>query len=243
MFDMKIRLFTLPNMLTLANLVCGAAAIIFALQYHDYTTAFYLIVASAVFDFFDGFAARLLNSSSSIGVELDSLADDISFGLAPALILYDAYLSTQSYYQLDAEVMYALRFGVLIIAAFAALRLARFNIDDTQHTEFRGLPTPAATLLCSSLAVLYQQGHIMLYQEQIIVIAVAVALLLISPIRMFSLKFADFSLRGNSLRYAFLLAALLLIIFCTTYAVALIIVLYIVVSTLRWILKGRAERI
>ncbi|MDE7128811.1 MAG: CDP-diacylglycerol--serine O-phosphatidyltransferase, partial [Alistipes sp.] len=216
---MKIRLFTLPNMLTLANLVCGAAAIIFALQYHDYTTAFLLIVASAVFDFCDGFAARLLHSSSAIGVELDSLADDISFGLAPALILYDAYIDTQSYYALDAEVMYALRFGVLIIAAFAALRLARFNIDDTQHTEFRGLPTPAATLLCSSLAVLFQQGHIMLYQEQILVIAVAVALLLVSPIRMFALKFSNFSLRDNTLRYAFILVSLLLIIFCTTYAV------------------------
>ncbi len=230
-------------MLTLANLVCGAAAIIFALQYHDYTTAFLLIVASAVFDFFDGFAARLLRSSSAIGVELDSLADDISFGLAPALIFYDAYLGSESYYALDSEVMHALRFGVLIIAAFSALRLARFNIDDTQHTEFRGLPTPAATLLCSSLAVLFQQGHIMLYQEQILVIAVAVALLLISPIRMFSLKFSNFSLRDNALRYAFILVSLLLIIFCTTYAVTFIIVLYIVVSTLRWLFRNRDEYI
>lgn len=228
-------------MLTLANLVCGAAAIIFALQYHDYTTVFLLIVASAVFDFFDGFAARLLRSSSAIGVELDSLADDISFGLAPALILYDAYMGSESYYALDSEVMHVLRFGVLIIAAFSALRLARFNIDDTQHTEFRGLPTPAATLLCSSLAVLFQQGHIMLYQEQILVIAVAVALLLISPIRMFSLKFSNFSLRDNALRYAFILVSLLLIIFCTTYAVTFIIVLYIVVSTLRWLFRNRDE--
>lgn len=228
-------------MLTLANLVCGASAIIFALQYHDYTTAFFLIVASAVFDFFDGFAARLLGSSSAIGVELDSLADDISFGLAPALIFYDAYIGSTSYYGLDGEVMHALRFGVLIIAAFAALRLARFNIDDTQHTEFRGLPTPAATLLCASLAVLFQQGHIMLYQEQILVIAVAVALLLVSPIRMFSLKFSSFALRGNLLRYGFLLVSLLLIIFCTTYSVTLIIVLYIVVSTLRWLFGRRTE--
>lgn len=228
-------------MLTLANLVCGAAAIVFALQYHDYTTAFMLIAASAVFDFFDGFAARLLRSSSAIGVELDSLADDISFGLAPALILYDAYIGSESYYALDGEVMHALRFGVLIIAAFSALRLARFNIDDTQHTEFRGLPTPAATLLCASLAVLYQQGHIMLYQEQILLIAVAVALLLISPIRMFSLKFSNFSLRDNALRYAFILVSLLLIIFCTTYAVTFIIVLYIVVSTLRWLFRSRDE--
>ena len=83
-------------MLTLANLLSGAAAIVFALQYHDYTTSFMLIIASAVFDFFDGFAARMLGQSSPIGVQLDSLADDISFGLAPSLVLYDAYIATTS---------------------------------------------------------------------------------------------------------------------------------------------------
>lgn len=238
---MKIRLFTLPNILTLANLICGASAIVFALQYHDYTTSFLLVVAAAVFDFFDGFVARLLHSSSPIGVELDSLADDISFGLAPALILYDVYVDTVSYYDLDADLVYALRFGVLIIAAFSALRLARFNIDDTQHTEFRGLPTPAATLLCASLAMLFQRGEIELYREQILVIAVAVSLLLVSPIRMFALKFSDFSVRNNLLRYGFVLVSLALIICCTTYAVTLIIVLYIVISTLRWIFCRRGS--
>lgn len=228
-------------MLTLANLLSGAAAIVFALQYHDYTTSFMLIIASAVFDFFDGFAARMLGQSSPIGVQLDSLADDISFGLAPSLVLYDAYISTTSYYAIDAQISDAMRFGVLIIAAFSALRLARFNIDDTQHTEFRGLPTPAATLLCVSLAVLFQQGHIVLYREQILLIALAVALLLVSPIRMFALKFTSFSPKGNMLRYGFLLTSLLLIIFCTTYSVTLIIVLYIVVSTLRWIVGHSTE--
>ena len=146
--------------------------------------ALLFVVASAVCDFLDGFAARLLRQTSPIGVQLDSLADDISFGLAPSLVLYDAYIGTTSYYAIDAQISDAMRFGVLIIAAFSALRLARFNIDDTQHTEFRGLPTPAATLLCVSLAVLFQQGHIVLYREQILLIALAVALLLVSPIRM-----------------------------------------------------------
>ena len=80
--NMKIRLFTVPNMLTLANLLAGCAAIIFTLQYHAYETAFWLIIAAAVFDFFDGFAARLLKQQSELGVQLDSLADDISFGRA-----------------------------------------------------------------------------------------------------------------------------------------------------------------
>ena len=200
---MKIRLFTLPNMLTLANLCAGAAAVIFALQYHAYETAFWLIIAAAVCDFFDGFAARLLGQTSPLGVQLDSLADDISFGLAPAAVMYDLYIHSTSYYNLSADVMEPLRFVVLIIAAFSALRLAKFNIDTTQTTEFEGLPTPANALMLMSLATLVEQGEVAISQEHILLIAVAASLLLISPIRMFALKFKGFGLRGNMLRYGF----------------------------------------
>ena len=232
---MKIRLFTLPNMLTLANLCAGAAAVIFALQYHAYETAFWLIIAAAVCDFFDGFAARLLGQTSPLGVQLDSLADDISFGLAPAAVMYDLYIHSMSYYNLSADVMEPLRFVVLIIAAFSALRLAKFNIDTTQTTEFEGLPTPANALMLMSLATLVEQGEVAISQEHILLIAVAASLLLISPIRMFALKFKGFGLRGNMLRYGFLAVALLIIIFVPTYSVLAIIVLYIVLSTLRWL--------
>lgn len=232
---MKIRLFTLPNMLTLANLCAGAAAVIFALQYHAYETAFWLIIAAAVCDFFDGFAARLLGQTSPLGVQLDSLADDISFGLAPAAAMYDLYIHSTSYYNLSADVMEPLRFVVLIIAAFSALRLAKFNIDTTQTTEFEGLPTPANALMLMSLATLVEQGEVAISQEHILLIAVAASLLLISPIRMFALKFKGFGLRGNMLRYGFLAVALLIIIFVPTYSVLAIIVLYIVLSTLRWL--------
>ena len=210
---MKIRLFTLPNMLTLANLCAGAAAVIFALQYHAYETAFWLIIVAAVCDFFDGFAARLLGQTSPLGVQLDSLADDISFGLAPAAVMYDLYIHSTSYYNLSADVMEPLRFVVLIIAAFSALRLAKFNIDTTQTTEFEGLPTPANALMLMSLATLVEQGEVAISQEHILLIAVAASLLLISPIRMFALKFKGFGLRGNMLRYGFLAVALLIIIF------------------------------
>lgn len=232
---MKIRLFTLPNMLTLANLCAGAVAVIFALQYHAYETAFWLIIAAAVCDFFDGFAARLLGQTSPLGVQLDSLADDISFGLAPAAVMYDLYIHSTSYYDLSADVMEPLRFVVLIIAAFSALRLAKFNIDTTQTTEFEGLPTPANALMLMSLATLVEQGEVAISQEHILLIAVAASLLLISPIRMFALKFKGFGLRGNMLRYGFLAVALLIIIFVPTYSVLAIIVLYIVLSTLRWL--------
>lgn len=231
---MNIRLFTIPNMLTLCNMLSGAVAIIFILQYHAYETAFWLIIAAAIFDFCDGLAARLLKQVSPLGVQLDSLADDITFGLAPSLVLYDIYIHATSYYDLSVAVMEPLRFVVLIVAAFSVLRLAKFNIDDTQATEFSGLPTPANALLIMSLAVLVEQGRVVLYQEHILLIAIATALLLISPIRMFSLKFKGLGIKGNELRYGFLAVSLAMIIFMPAYSIVTIIVLYIVLSTLRW---------
>ena len=147
--------------------------------------------------------------------------------------MYDLYIHSTSYYNLSADVMEPLRFVVLIIAAFSALRLAKFNIDTTQTTEFEGLPTPANALMLMSLATLVEQGEVAISQEHILLIAVAASLLLISPIRMFALKFKGFGLRGNMLRYGFLAVALLIIIFVPTYSVLAIIVLYIVLSTLR----------
>ena len=239
---MKIRLFTVPNMLTLANLLAGCAAIIFTLQYHAYETAFWLIIAAAVFDFFDGFAARLLNQSSPLGVQLDSLADDVTFGLAPAVVMYDLYLDSPSYYGLDPEIMGWLKWGVLIIAAFSVLRLAKFNIDTTQSAEFEGLPTPANALMLMSLALLSEAGKVVLHQESILVISLAASLLLISPIRMFALKFKSFGIKGNELRYGFIVAAIALIILVPAYSLLAIIVLYIALSTLRWLFMGKSKR-
>ncbi|MBR2429206.1 MAG: CDP-diacylglycerol--serine O-phosphatidyltransferase [Alistipes sp.] len=222
-------------MLTLANLVAGAAAIILTLRFHDYETAFWLIIAAAICDFFDGFAARLLGQISPLGVQLDSLADDISFGLAPAVVMFDIYSQSGTYYDLPVDIMENLGYVTLIIAAFSALRLAKFNIDTTQTTEFSGLPTPANALMLMSLAVLAEQGHVTLYQELILILSVAASLLLISPIRMFALKFKGFGIKGNELRYAFLLLSLIIIIAIPAYSVLAIIVIYIALSTLRWL--------
>lgn len=231
----KIRLFTVPNFLTLANLVAGALAVVFALCDHAYDVSLMLIIVAAVCDFFDGFAARLLKQQSPLGVQLDSLADDISFGLAPAIVMYDLFCHSMSYYALPEGLMSWLGYLCFIVAAFSALRLAKFNIDTTQATEFEGLPTPANALMLMSLAALALNGDVVLYQEHILIISVAASFLLISPIRMFSLKFKSFKFADNKLRYGFILASLLLIIFLTKYSVVAIIVLYIVFSTIRWI--------
>ena len=238
---MKIRLFTIPNMLTLANLLSGAIAVIATLQYHNYTLAMGLVVLAAVFDFLDGFVARLLNQQSPLGVQLDSLADDVTFGLVPALVMFDVYNHSTSYYGCECGVMGYLGYATLIIAAFSVLRLAKFNIDTTQSTEFSGLPTPANALLLLSVAMLAQRGEIVLYQEHILLLSVAMSLLLISPIRMFALKFKGFGWQGNELRYLFILASALIILFAPIYSVAIIITLYIVVSTLRWMFTKKSN--
>lgn len=232
---MKIRLFTLPNLLTMANLLAGAGAVVAVLQYHDYQLALWLIVASAIFDFFDGLVARLLNQISPLGVQLDSLADDISFGLVPAVVMFDLIRSTESAFGPGAEIVEPLSYIAFIVAAFSALRLGKFNIDTTQTSEFEGLPTPANALMLLSLAVLQESGHIALGAEWLLVIAVVASLLLVSPIRMFSLKFKGFGIKGNELRYAFILLSLALIFIVPTYSILAIIVLYITISTLRWL--------
>ena len=145
---MKIRLFTIPNMLTLGNLICGSSAVVALLMHADFELAFWLVVASAVIDFFDGFAARLLKSVSAIGVELDSLADMVSFGLVPSVAMFCLWDVAPS-----SDLPSWMRYLTLTIVAFSALRLAKFNIDDTQTTEFCGLPTPANALFWSSLIV------------------------------------------------------------------------------------------
>jgi CDP-diacylglycerol--serine O-phosphatidyltransferase len=228
---MKIRLFTIPNFLTLGNLVCGASAAIAILSNGDFKLAFWLVVASAIFDFFDGFAARLLKSSSAIGVELDSLADMVSFGLVPAVAMFSWYNKASQLSQLSDCVIGWGAYLTLIIVAFSALRLAKFNVDDTQHTEFCGLPTPANGLFCLSLAMLAQSGDITLAKEFILLISIVMACLLISPIRMFALKFKGFGWRGNELRYLFMAFSLALLVIFGVESFLLIIGAYIAIST------------
>ena len=226
---MKIRLFTIPNMLTLGNLICGSSAVVALLMHADFELAFWLVVASAVFDFFDGFAARLLKSVSAIGVELDSLADMVSFGLVPSVAMFCLWDVAPS-----SDLPSWMRYLTLTIVAFSALRLAKFNIDDTQTTEFCGLPTPANGLFCLSLAMLMAAGSISLPQWAILTISIGMAYMLISPIRMFALKFKGFGWQGNEIRYSFIALCVVLIAAITRYAVPAIILLYIIISAIRW---------
>ena len=230
---MKIPLFTIPNLLTLSNLLCGAFAAVAVLEYRNLSLALMLIVAAAVFDFFDGFVARLLHSSSPIGAELDSLADNISFGLVPAAVAYVVFDEAELPMWFTPWMRYV---GIALcfsISAFSALRLAKFNIDDTQHTEFEGLPTPANSLFFLALGWIWEHGTLT-WGAYLPVLALAMGLMLVSPVRMFALKFKGFGWKGNEIRYGFILFSVLLLFFRQVYAIPVIILLYIIVSAIIW---------
>lgn len=236
---MKIKFFTIPNLLTLSNLMCGSFAALSALVYDNLEWAFWFVIMAAVFDFFDGFAARLLRQSSPIGVQLDSLADMISFGFVPAAVLYA--MTTRSLGGEETLPHYACAFASFLLAAFSALRLAKFNIDDSQHEEFCGLPTPANALFFTSLGLISVRTGFDFGGEWLICIMPVMAWLLISPVRMFSLKFKGFGWRGNEIRYLFLALCVALIAILQLYSIPTIILLYILVSAIRWGLKGNIK--
>ena len=226
---MKIRLFTIPNLLTLANLLCGAVATVAALAWGSLTLAFALIVLAAVFDFFDGFVARLLHQDSPIGLQLDSLADDISFGLAPAAVMYALYGTMHGHWLPGGAVALV----VFLYAAFGALRLARFNVDDTQRSEFLGLPIPAAAMLCASLGLLAERYGMAFSRESLVLVALGAAWLMVSDLRMFALKFHGFGWAGNELRYTFLAVSAVLLVALGGRAIPLIVVIYVLISAVK----------
>ena len=229
---MKIKLFTIPNLLTLSNLLCGMIATVAILTDGDLHLAFWLLVLAAVFDFFDGFTARLLHQSSPIGLQLDSLADMVSSGVAPtAVMLTLAWQAGSSWWAADTGGPWS--WIVLLLAVGTALRLAKFNIDDTQRTEFCGLPSPAAAMLCASHGMLAECYGLTLLGETVLAVAVVVGLLMISDVRMFALKFHGFGWKGNGLRYTFILVSAAMAVVLRGYAVPLIIVLYVLISLVR----------
>lgn len=214
----------IPNSITCLNLISGCIATYWAFQ-GDAQLALLFIVIGAVFDFFDGMVARLLHVSSPIGKELDSLADDITFGFAPAAIIF-SYLSA-----LTANSQWPIAFLAFIMAAFSALRLAKFNLDERQALGFIGLPTPANALFWGALIgglhgnQLYFEG-----MEWCIIVGIFISsYLLISEIPMFALKFKTWGWKGNEIKYIFLLTCIPML-FMGIFGLAAIIAWYVILS-------------
>ena len=222
----------IPNFITCCNLVSGCIATSFAFA-GDMRLAMLWIIAGAVFDFFDGMVARLLNVSSPIGKELDSLADVVTFGVAPSAMLYYQFSVIDYPAWLNADICRAvLPYVAFSIAAFSALRLAKFNIDERQTSSFIGLPTPANALFWSALIVgsgtrLYS----LLYVFWLLIILMVLSCwIMVAEIPIFALKVKHWTVKGNEVRIFFLLTSLLLLLLFRVLGFAIIIVWYIVLS-------------
>ena len=220
----------IPNTLTCCNLISGCMATYFAFQ-SEYATALLLIVIGAVFDFFDGMVARLLHVSSPIGKELDSLADDITFGFAPSAMIF-AWMMSQNA-ALPLPIATWLPYLAFIMAAFSALRLAKFNLDERQALGFIGLPTPANALFWGALIAGSGKWMATLPHAPYIVLAVmfATCYLLVSEIPMFALKFKTWGWKGNEVKYIFLLTCIPMLILLGVSGLAAIIAWYVILST------------
>ena len=195
----------IPNAITCCNLVSGCVATVFALG-GQVGMALLFIIIGAVFDFFDGMSARLLGVSSPIGKELDSLADDVTFGVAPATIAFFE-LGVMDYPSWLEPARGVLPFFAYVMAAFAALRLAKFNLDERQAMGFIGLPTPANALFWGSLVVgmgdVLESSPYMVFV--VLALIVASSVIMVSELPMFALKFKHWGWKGNELKYVFLI--------------------------------------
>ena len=240
----------IPNAITLLNLFSGTIAVIFAVQ-DNFVAAALFVFLGIFFDFFDGFLARKLNVQSPLGVQLDSLADMVTSGVVPGIIMYKLLAMTSSE-QLNSALQPSwdsssiftelainpLALIGLLITLASAYRLAKFNIDEDQQSYFKGLPVPANTLLILSLPLIMEfQGSdvlntIILNKWFLIGITLLSCYLLNSKIKLFALKFTDYSFKANATRYIFLILAVISILIFQFAAIPLIIVLYVVMSIL-----------
>ncbi len=244
----------IPNLFTLLNLFFGCIAIVYALQTESYvinvnddtSSSFSLperiplaalfIFMAAIVDFLDGFVARLLKANSEMGKQLDSLADVVSFGVAPGVILYQ--LLRASYIQeedgLYISILYIL--PAFIYSCAGAYRLARFNIDNSQQYGFKGVPIPAAGLLVASFPLIIHTGNFLTVNQWLInkwvlyAIIILLSWLMISRIPLMALKFTDYSVKNNLSKYILLAFSVIAAIFLHWLAVPVIFIAYIILS-------------
>jgi CDP-diacylglycerol--serine O-phosphatidyltransferase len=235
----------IPNIITSLNLLCGCVAILFAVS-GDLISASLFVFFGIFFDFFDGLAARLLNAHSDVGLEFDSLADMVTSGVAPAVVMVQLLSEATRGVQLQLGTSEAMAWngGIndlipltgLLIAVASGYRLAKFNVDTRQTNSFIGLPTPANTLLILSLPLMlhFQYSEwiegIILNKWILIGLTVLSSILLNAELPLFALKFKTWDFKSNTIRYVFLLLCLVLLVFLKFMAIPLIILIYILLS-------------
>ncbi len=245
---MKIIAKGLPSFITSLALISGCISVVISTTRGDLTLAGYFVLISAALDFVDGMAARLLHSISEFGKQLDSLADVISFGVAPAMILYRLILFSFTGGSLPGSGdllpwQVVILYSPFLVAAFSALRLAKFNLDLKQVKSFRGLPTPANALFIIALGFASESRFPFLQEIAfslpfLLVTIVLSCFMLVCNLPMFSLKLSSFGFRENSMRYLLVVCAVILLAILWLPALAAIILLYILLSLVdNWFVK------
>lgn len=236
----------IPNIITSLNLLCGCVAIMFAVS-GDLVSASFFAFAGIFLDFFDGLAARVLNAQSQVGLQLDSLADVVTSGVLPGIVMVQLLSEALTGTSLDISAIFSdtanntsiesyLPFTGLLIAVASGYRLAKFNVDTRQTTSFIGLPVPANTLLILSLPLIIsfqasqQITELILTPWFLIIITLVSCVLLNAEIPLFGLKFKTWNFKDNAVRYLFLIASILLLVVLKFIAIPIIIFLYILVS-------------
>jgi len=260
-------MINIPNVLTAANMISGIIAILLTFA-GRIDLAPFAIFAGAIFDFLDGLLARKLGVAGPLGKQLDSLADMVTFGVAPGMMMLvmmsmdiPAYIESPHaeiiYYDffqyinqlLAGEVNYAVPFFALSIPFFSIFRLAKFNVDLRQTDRFIGLPTPANTLFFMTFPLVLCYGDLgsseiiaTVYEPAFMaILCVGMSLLLIAEIPLFALKFPNFKLKGNEIRYLFLLISAVLIIVFKTWSIALIVFLYLILSLIENLINKKED--
>jgi CDP-diacylglycerol---serine O-phosphatidyltransferase len=215
----------IPNFITLLNLFSGCIGIVFLFKGNVHLAAGMIWIA-ALFDFCDGFAARLLKVQSKIGKELDSLSDIVSFGLLPSVVIFHLFESMQ------ANVFF--QYSAFLVTLFSALRLAKFNVDTRQYDSFIGLPVPANAIMISSFPfILSQYGFFMFaHPGWLLGITLLLSYLLVSELPLFSLKLRGFGWKENRFKYSFLITSVILLMVLHVVAIPIVVFLYIIFSLL-----------
>lgn len=240
----------IPNLITLLNLFSGCIAVLFAVH-GNLEYAAYFVFLGIFFDYFDGFAARLLKVQSELGLQLDSLADMVTSGVVPGIAMFqllqrstgDAMPSASGWNHLQLSEMNLLPFVGLCITLASAYRLANFNIDENQTSSFIGLPTPANTLLILSFPLILQFQNseslqlLVMNKWFLLVLTALSCYMLNAKIPLFALKFKTFGFKANAIRYIFLILAFIMIVTMQFLAIPFIIILYVFLSLLMIILK------
>ncbi|MFT6191244.1 CDP-alcohol phosphatidyltransferase family protein [Polaribacter sp.] len=229
----------IPNLLTLGNLFCGTIATIFAVE-GNFISAGLFVVVGILFDFLDGFVARLLKVSGELGKQLDSLADMVTSGVVPGVIMAKL-IQNNLFDELNAfdDSFIGMSLIGLLLTLGACYRLAKFNLDTRQSNSFIGLPTPAMSLFVISLPLIQEYSDIEFVQNLIrnnyflIVVTLLLTYLMNAEIPLFSLKFKDYSIRKNWIIYMFLISSLLLILILNYLSIPIIIILYIILSVIK----------